>query len=173
MRRYPLEPLADAVGMTVAALGREVGMSGATRTKVETFGLTEAAADRYAVRLGLHPWEVWQDWFEGVDWKEEDVEPPRQEEDDTKNKDDGEITGYDIDHKTPLFDLTAVDEFWHRAVDLQAVLAAVDARLAAANAVVERRQLHGLSAQEVAILVERERHDAPDRSQGTRGGVAA
>jgi uncharacterized Zn finger protein (UPF0148 family) len=61
-RRYPLSSLVEASGLTEAAFGRSVGLSGSTLKKARTSGLTESAADRYATRAGLHPFEVWEDW---------------------------------------------------------------------------------------------------------------
>jgi hypothetical protein len=61
-RRYPLEALVEASGLTEAALGRAVGLSGSTLGKARRHGLREDAADRYAVRAGLHPLEVWTDF---------------------------------------------------------------------------------------------------------------
>lgn len=71
-----------------------------------------------------------------------------------------------------VFDLTLVDEFWSGALDVGAILRAVEARLGGWDAVVERRQLAGFSAQEVAILVERERSTS-GCPQDTRAVVAA
>ncbi len=61
MRRYPLDALVEASGLSEAALGRRVGLSGSTLKQARAVGLTEVGADRYAVRAGLHPWTVWPD----------------------------------------------------------------------------------------------------------------
>lgn len=66
MRRYPLQALVDATGLTEAALGREVGLSGTSLKKARELGLVDAAADRCAVRLGLLPWQVWPEWLEAL-----------------------------------------------------------------------------------------------------------
>jgi len=63
VRRYPFAALMDATGLTEAALGRRVGLSGTSLVKARELGLVEQAADRCAVRCGLVPWVVWPDWF--------------------------------------------------------------------------------------------------------------
>lgn len=57
--RYPLADLVRASGLSEAALARKVRLAGSTLKLARERGLTEAAADRYAVRAGLHPLEVW------------------------------------------------------------------------------------------------------------------
>jgi hypothetical protein len=53
-RRWPLEPLLDATGLTASALRREIaGFPGGVQY------LTDELADRAAVRCGLHPAMVW------------------------------------------------------------------------------------------------------------------
>lgn len=64
MKRYSLDLLVEASGLTEAALGRRVGLSGSSLTKARKMGLIESAADRYACRCGLLPWLVWSDWLE-------------------------------------------------------------------------------------------------------------
>ena len=64
-RRYPLEPLLAVLndrGLTTNH-HRLLGVSSAGYRKVERDGLAEAAADRVAVSLGLHPSEVWPTWL--------------------------------------------------------------------------------------------------------------
>lgn len=63
MIRYPLEPLAAAVDLTVPALLRECGVSGTTAKDYRADGVTERVADRLACRMGLHPAIVWPDWM--------------------------------------------------------------------------------------------------------------
>lgn len=67
MRRYPLSDLIDASGLTEAALGRLVGLSGSSMKQARNLGLVEAAADRCACRAGLVPWVVWSDWLEDAE----------------------------------------------------------------------------------------------------------
>lgn len=57
--RYPLEPLASAMGETVAAACRLLGVSGSVQQEYRRRGVTERVADRLAVRAGLHAYEVW------------------------------------------------------------------------------------------------------------------
>lgn len=58
-RRYDLEPLATAMGCTLAAACRRLGVSGSTMQEYRRDGVTEKVADRVAVKAGLHPYEVW------------------------------------------------------------------------------------------------------------------
>lgn len=62
MRRYPLDALLAATGLTEAALSRLVGLSGTTLVRAREHGLTADAADRYAVRAGFAPVNVWLDY---------------------------------------------------------------------------------------------------------------
>ena len=61
-RRYPLASLCEATGLTEAALGRLVGLSGSSLQRAREWGLVESAADRYACRAGVHPILVWSDF---------------------------------------------------------------------------------------------------------------
>jgi lambda repressor-like predicted transcriptional regulator len=65
--RYPLDALVEASGMTEAALARHVGLSGSTLRVARLKGLTMDAADRYAIRAGLHPLEVWPQLVEDLE----------------------------------------------------------------------------------------------------------
>jgi lambda repressor-like predicted transcriptional regulator len=67
VRRYPLDALVRASGLTEAALARKVGLSGTTLKQARERGLKESAADRYAVRCGLHPLEVWPELAEAAE----------------------------------------------------------------------------------------------------------
>jgi len=65
--RWPLEPLLAAAGLSRAALGRQLRLAGHTMRAASRRGLSDVQADRWAVRLGLHPVEVWGSaWFEGA-----------------------------------------------------------------------------------------------------------
>jgi hypothetical protein len=68
-RRYRLEPLAEALGLTMAALCREAAVSGSTEQDVRCHGVPRDTAERYALRLGRHPYEI---WFEMRDHDVED-----------------------------------------------------------------------------------------------------
>ena len=61
-RRYPLSDLLAATGLSESGLTRRAGISGTTLKNAREMGFTADAADRYAVRCGLHPWEVWPDF---------------------------------------------------------------------------------------------------------------
>jgi hypothetical protein len=62
-RRYPLAPLMAATGIQSMKQLRDIfPMNGTTYRQVMDEGLATDQADRWAVRLGLHPWQVWPDW---------------------------------------------------------------------------------------------------------------
>jgi hypothetical protein len=67
VRRYPLEDLVQASGLTEAALGRLVGLSGTTLVKARRDGLVLDAAERYALRAQLHVFEVWPEMVEHLE----------------------------------------------------------------------------------------------------------
>lgn len=69
--RFPLGPLLAASGdPTLIALQRRLGPD-VNVARLKRDGLTVWAADRYAIRLGLHPVLVWDDW--GADLLEDGV----------------------------------------------------------------------------------------------------
>ena len=55
--------------------------------------------------------------------------------------------------------MSPCEQAWRTAVDASHVLTRVEARLVAAGALTELRQLQGLSAQEQDVLVYRETHE--------------
>lgn len=64
-RRYPIEPLLailEARGLTTNH-HRILGVSSQGYRVILRSGVTEAAADRAATALGLHPAELWPDWL--------------------------------------------------------------------------------------------------------------
>lgn len=77
LRRYPLQPLIDALGLrevaspypcapplTVEAqLARLMGVHQALTRRARRGGLSERAADRWAIAVGLHPDLVWADYM--------------------------------------------------------------------------------------------------------------
>lgn len=151
--RFDLQPLLEAAGLSPAAWARANGVSGQGLRRAIAVGLTDVQADRHAVRLGRHPVEVWPDWFMYAPPEEKDPNieaPPHQVQVDKCSKNEG-TTGYYNN------DLSAVDDAWIAATGAVWLLADLERRLVAAGAVIELRQFRGLSAQEVAILVERER----------------
>jgi Bacterial regulatory proteins, gntR family len=65
--RWPLTSLLTASGMSRTALGRQLRLAGHTLHTASRRGLSDVQADRWAVRLGLHPVEVWgSSWFDGL-----------------------------------------------------------------------------------------------------------
>jgi hypothetical protein len=63
---WPLQPLLDASGLTASRLSLTLGLSGTTVRLARRRGLTDAQADEWSIRLGLHPLLVW-----GWAWIEE------------------------------------------------------------------------------------------------------
>jgi lambda repressor-like predicted transcriptional regulator len=58
-----LEPLVERFG-DVSTLARALGRQRTLVAKWRTGGLPLASADGVAIALGLHPVEVWPDWYE-------------------------------------------------------------------------------------------------------------
>lgn len=62
---YPLAPLMEAAGLrTMAELRARCPMNGQQYRRVIDHGLSEVQADRWAVKLGLLPAEVWPGWVD-------------------------------------------------------------------------------------------------------------
>ena len=60
---WPAQPLIDAAEhLNVPVVPRAVGASGTTWTHALHNGLTDRQADRWAIRLGYHPIEIWPTW---------------------------------------------------------------------------------------------------------------
>jgi hypothetical protein len=59
----PLEPLVQRYE-NVSVLARALGCERTLVSKWRNHGLPLVSADRLAVSLGLHPVEVWPDWYE-------------------------------------------------------------------------------------------------------------
>src|SRR5262245_1888000 len=65
--RWPLTSLLAASGMSRNGLARQLRLAGHTLRTASRRGLSDVQADRWAVRLGLHPVEVWgSSWYDGV-----------------------------------------------------------------------------------------------------------
>lgn len=63
-RPFPLGPLLTiATEPTLTRLALRVGASGATIHRAAVEGCTVRQADHWAVALGHHPAEVWDDWY--------------------------------------------------------------------------------------------------------------
>lgn len=58
--RWPLQPLLDAYTGTNFTSRISTGSQGVATARTE--GLTDVQADHWAIRCGLHPSEVWDDW---------------------------------------------------------------------------------------------------------------
>jgi hypothetical protein len=58
-RRWPLQPLLDACGLTSAVLAAHLHVGGNAVTLAARSGLSDRQADRWAIRLGFHPLLVW------------------------------------------------------------------------------------------------------------------
>lgn len=65
--RYPLEPLAARSGLPRHQLAIRINASNLSMHRYERDGLTIWQADRFAVRLGFHPANVWPDWWHPTD----------------------------------------------------------------------------------------------------------
>ena len=64
-RRWPLAPLVEAMRRRGSANPTyELGIGGEVWKRATAHGLTDATADRWAVRAGWLPWEVWPDWID-------------------------------------------------------------------------------------------------------------
>lgn len=63
-RRYDLDPLLNAAGLTRRQLRTELRISGSSFAQLEDEGLTDEQADLYAIRLGLWPWKIWPTWLD-------------------------------------------------------------------------------------------------------------
>ena len=60
-RRWPLEDLLKATGLSMSGLSDAVN---GNPYDYRDSGMSDLVADRWAVRCGKHPGEVWPDWFE-------------------------------------------------------------------------------------------------------------
>lgn len=65
--RFPFGPLRRRCGVTIADAARTLNISHASATKHEQRGLSGAVADVLCTSIGLHPTEVWTDWFDHAD----------------------------------------------------------------------------------------------------------
>jgi hypothetical protein len=64
--RWPLTALLSASGLSRHSLGSQLRLAGHTLRTASRRGLSDLQADRWAVRLGLHPAEVWgASWYDG------------------------------------------------------------------------------------------------------------
>lgn len=63
-RRWPIQPLYEALDVEPYEAWVTWRISGATARKYEAQGLTDDQADRLATRAGLHPYEVWPEMLD-------------------------------------------------------------------------------------------------------------
>jgi len=61
--RYPLQTLLDHAGISQTHLKRALNANSQAIKAAREKGLDPYQADRYAVRFGFHPGEVWDDWL--------------------------------------------------------------------------------------------------------------
>jgi len=61
--RFPLAPLLAMLELSQSQLSNMYGVGGQSLKRWRECGLTVEAADRLAVRAGLHPAEVWPEWW--------------------------------------------------------------------------------------------------------------
>lgn len=61
-RRYDIEPLAAAMGLSLNAACVRLGVTGSRQKDYRTRGVTERVADRLATEAGFHPANIWPDW---------------------------------------------------------------------------------------------------------------
>lgn len=65
--RFPFAPLRSRCGVTLAETARTLGITHASATTHEQRGITASVADTLCRAAGLHPSEVWTDWFAHAD----------------------------------------------------------------------------------------------------------
>lgn len=64
MKRYPLQALADALGVPLPSLGSRLGVSGSTWQEYRDRGVSERVADRLAAQAGLPVLSVWPEMID-------------------------------------------------------------------------------------------------------------
>ena len=62
-RPFLLQSLLDQLQTKPSTWASRWGVSGTDLKRYMAEGLTEYQADRYAVRAGLHPGDVWPEWW--------------------------------------------------------------------------------------------------------------
>lgn len=60
--RWPWTPLGELLGGSVRSQAERLGVDDAQVSRWKRAGLSDAMADRCAIRAGLHPAIVWPDW---------------------------------------------------------------------------------------------------------------
>lgn len=59
--RFPFQPVADLLRTSVWRAAEQLGISGTTYQHDVAHGISLVRAERIAVRLGVHPYELWPD----------------------------------------------------------------------------------------------------------------
>ncbi len=63
--RWPLGPLVELLGVQGAeAVANRLKTTGENVRRAAEFGLPDATADRWAIRAGFHPAQVWPEWID-------------------------------------------------------------------------------------------------------------
>lgn len=57
--RYPFDALARKMGVSPNQAGKQLGLSGSTLQDMQRRGLSDDQCERWALRAGFHPFEVW------------------------------------------------------------------------------------------------------------------
>lgn len=57
--RYPLAPLAAAMGCSTNTLGERLGVRGSDLQRYTDHGVLHRTADRLAIKAGFHPYLIW------------------------------------------------------------------------------------------------------------------
>lgn len=66
MLRWPVGPLLVFAGTNTRGYEVAGARSGQDRVRLQRLGLTDAAADAAATRLGVHPLTIWPDWCDAA-----------------------------------------------------------------------------------------------------------
>lgn len=66
VHRYPLEPLANTMGLSLHQTCKQLGLSGSTEKEYRARGVTERVADRLAVKAGFSPYDIWPEMIDHI-----------------------------------------------------------------------------------------------------------
>lgn len=64
VRPWPWAPLEAVLGGSASMISRQLGTSARAVYAWRRKGLRDDQADELAIRVGLHPGQVWADWFD-------------------------------------------------------------------------------------------------------------
>ncbi|HSH58534.1 MAG TPA: hypothetical protein VK988_02620 [Acidimicrobiales bacterium] len=63
--RYDVQPLLELYGGNISLLAREAGVeSRSVHRWIAEGGVPEPSADRAAIRMGKHPGDIWDEWWD-------------------------------------------------------------------------------------------------------------